>query len=93
MKNVGQELTEIQSVDPIQENLNHLRRLYPEAFADGALNFEVLRQLLGDATSDAGEVRPCVAWKATLSRTFAPPSVGTLRLIRTRALTRLRQKT
>lgn len=79
MKNVGQELTEIQSVDPIQENLNHLRRLYPEAFADGALNFEVLRQLLGDATSDAGE-KYGLRWHGKrLSRALSlTPSVGTL---------------
>ena len=37
---------ETRSADVVAENLEHLKVLFPEAFTEGKVDFEVLRQLL-----------------------------------------------
>lgn len=37
-----------QSADIIAENIDQLKALFPEAFTEGKVNFDVLKQLLGE---------------------------------------------
>ena len=46
---------ETRSADLIANNLAQLKTLFPEAFAEGKLDFDTLRQLLGDAIDDGAE--------------------------------------
>ena len=38
---------ETRSADLVDENVEHLKTLFPEAFTEGKVDFDVLRQLLG----------------------------------------------
>ena len=38
------------SLDMVNENLEALKAIFPEAFTEDGVEFEVLRQLLGDVT-------------------------------------------
>lgn len=62
------------------ENLKAMQQLFPEAFAEGKIDFEVLRQLLGDFVEDAQE-RYSFKWngKGRALRLSQTPSMGTLR--------------
>ena len=40
---------EAQSANIVAENLSQLKSLFPEAFAEGKVQFDTLRQLLGVA--------------------------------------------
>ena len=46
---------ETRSADVVAENLEHLKVLFPEAFTEGKVDFEVLRQLLGDVVEEREE--------------------------------------
>ena len=61
-------------------NLARLRGLFPEAFLDGKVDFEVLRQLLGDPV-EAGEEKFGFSWfgKRRARQRALTPSAGTLR--------------
>ena len=76
---------EIRGLDPIEANRMQLRDLFPEAFTEGKVDFDVLRQLLGDDV-DAGEERYGMNWygmnwhgKRAARQLALTPSVGTLR--------------
>ena len=43
------------SVDMLAENLNGLKLLFPDAFTEGKVDFDVLRQLLGNSADDNSE--------------------------------------
>ena len=68
------------SGDLVAGNVERLKALFPEIVTDGKIDFEVLRDLLGDATED-GEERYGLYWKGKRkARAFAlTPSLGTLR--------------
>ena len=68
------------SSDVVAENLDRLKELFPEAFAEGRVNFDVLRQLLGDAVDD-GDERYGLNWhgKRQARQLALTPSTGTLR--------------
>ena len=70
----------IRGVDPVEANRMQLRDLFPEAYAEGKVNFDVLRQLLGDDV-DTGEEKYGLNWhgKRAARRLALTPSVGTLR--------------
>lgn len=38
-----------ESADIVNENIQRLKAIFPDAFSEGSVNFETLRQLLGDA--------------------------------------------
>ncbi|UYY77363.1 site-specific DNA-methyltransferase [Sphingomonas sp. R1] len=61
------------------DNVAQLKALFPEIVTDGQVDFDVLRQLLGDAIED-GEERYGLNWKGKRkARAFAlTPSLGTL---------------
>ena len=37
------------AADIVSKNIERLKELFPDAFSEGGVDFEVLRQLLGDA--------------------------------------------
>ena len=71
---------EIQSADLIAENIEQLKRLFPETFTEGHVDFEALKQLLGGAV-DEREEKYGLSWHGKRrSRQLAlTPSTGTLR--------------
>lgn len=68
------------SGDMVADNIARLKALFPEIVTDGKVDFEVLRELLGDAVEE-GEERYGLNWKGKRkARAFAmTPSLGTLR--------------
>ena len=72
--------SETRSADVLTENLDRLKALFPEAFNEGKVDFEVLRHLLGDAV-DKGEEKYGLTWhgKRRARQLALTPSAGTLR--------------
>jgi adenine-specific DNA-methyltransferase len=68
------------SLDVVNENLEALKDIFPEAFTENGVDFEVLRQLLGDAV-DEGEEKYGLNWhgKKKARQIALMPSLGTLR--------------
>ena len=71
---------ETRSVDVTTENLEHLKTLFPEAFSEGKIDFEVLKQLLGGEV-DEREEKYGLNWhgKRQARQLALMPSTGTLR--------------
>ncbi len=67
------------SPDTTVSNIEKLGALFPEAVTEGKIDFERLRQALGDAV-DAGPERYGLGWagRAEAIRTVQTPSIGTL---------------
>lgn len=63
-----------------EENISAMKQLFPEAFAEGKIDFDVPRQLLGDFVDDENE-RYSFKWngKGRALRLSQSPSMGTLR--------------
>ena len=80
MKRIAAEDPESRSPDPAADNLAQLARLFPEAFAEGKVDFDILRELLGDAV-DESEEKYGLHWhgKRRARRLALTPSAGTLR--------------
>ena len=68
------------SLDLIAENLEQMKALFPEAFTEGCVDFEVLKQLLG-GTVDEREEKYGLNWhgKRQARQLALTPSTGTLR--------------
>ena len=49
------------SLDVVNANLEALKAIFPEAFTEDGVDFEVLRQLLGDVV-DEGEEKYGLTW-------------------------------
>ncbi|MCK6504050.1 site-specific DNA-methyltransferase [Myxococcota bacterium] len=64
----------------VAENIEALRALFPEAFGEGGIKFDVLKQLLG-GPYDEGEERYGLSWhgKKRARQIALTPSLGTLR--------------
>lgn len=71
---------EAQSANLVQANLEQLQRLFPEAFTEGRVDFDVLKQLLGAAV-DEREEKYGLNWhgKRRARQLALTPSTGTLR--------------
>ncbi len=70
-----------QSLDLVSENIEKLKELFPDAFTEGGVNFDTLRQLLGDAAVlDEGEEKYGLNWhgKKKARQIALTPSTGTL---------------
>lgn len=80
MKRLTAEDPETCSPDLVAENIAHLMRLFPQAFTEGRVNFEVLRELLGGAVDETDE-KYGLNWhgKRRARRLALTPSTGTLR--------------
>ena len=68
------------SANVVTENLEHLKALFPEAFTEGQIDFDVLKQLLGGAV-DEREEKYGLNWhgKRQARQLALTPSTGTLR--------------
>jgi adenine-specific DNA-methyltransferase len=68
-----------QSANPVTANIQALKELFPDAVSEGGVDFDVLRQLLGDAVDD-GEEKYGLNWsgKRRARRLALTPSLGTL---------------
>jgi adenine-specific DNA-methyltransferase len=68
------------SLDIMKENLEALKSIFPEAFTEDGVDFDTLRQLLGDEI-DEGEEKYGLNWhgKKRARQIALTPSAGTLR--------------
>src|SRR5271165_3256470 len=80
MKALTAEDAETKSPDIVAGNIERLKTLFPEAFTEGKLDFEVLKQLLGGAV-DEREEKYGLNWhgKRRARQIALTPSTGTLR--------------
>lgn len=71
---------ETKSADLLAENIARLKELFPEAFTEGKVDFEVLKQLLGGAVEERDE-KYGLNWhgKRRARQLALTPSTGTLR--------------
>ena len=69
-----------QSADIVAENIDQLKALFPEAFTEGKVSFDVLKQLLGGEV-DEREEKYGLNWhgKKAARQIALTPSTGTLR--------------
>jgi adenine-specific DNA-methyltransferase len=67
------------SPDIVAENIARMRELFPEVFTEGKIDFEILRETLGDYVEDKHE-RYSFTWygKSNARRIAQTPSAGTL---------------
>lgn len=77
---VTAEEADAKSADLVAENMAALKALFPQVFAEGGIDFDTLRELLGDAV-DEGDERYGLTWsgKRQARRLALTPSAGTLR--------------
>ena len=68
------------SLDMVNGNLERLKSIFPEAFTEDGVDFDVLRQLLGDDIAE-GEEKYGLNWfgKKKARQIALTPSMGTLR--------------
>ena len=69
------------SADIVQENAQHLKDLFPDSFTENGVNFDTLRQLLGDIkVLDESEEKYGLDWhgKKQARQIALTPSLGTL---------------
>ncbi len=80
MKRLTTEDTDTKSLDLVAGNIGQLKALFPEAFTEGQVDFDVLRQLLGGAV-DEREEKYGLNWhgKRRARQLALTPSTGTLR--------------
>lgn len=80
MKKITAEDVETKSSDLVPENLQQLKAVFPEVFSEGKVDFDALRQLLGDAV-DEREEKYGLNWhgKRRARQLALTPSTGTLR--------------
>lgn len=70
-----------ESANIVSENIEQLKAIFPDAFNEGGVNFDTLRQLLGDAgVIDEGEEKYGLNWhgKKKARQIALTPSTGTL---------------
>ena len=84
MSKAAMELVTLQdgeTANIVSENIEQLKSLFPEAFGEGGVNFDTLRQLLGDAGPvDESEEKYGMNWhgKKKARQIALTPSTGTL---------------
>ncbi|HAT3730595.1 TPA: site-specific DNA-methyltransferase [Serratia marcescens] len=80
MNKLSPEMPELQSMNITADNITKLKSLFPEAFNEDSVDFEVLKQLLGEKV-DEKEERYGLNWhgKRQARQLALTPSRGTLR--------------
>lgn len=80
MKKISLNDPETQSADIVSGNIEALKTLFPEAFTEGGVDFQVLKQFLGDAVDELDE-KYGLNWhgKRRARQLALTPSTGTLR--------------
>jgi len=68
------------SLNVVEQNIASLKNIFPETFTEDKIDFEVLRQLLGDKIAESEE-KFCLNWfgKKKARQIALTPSTGTLR--------------
>ena len=80
MEKITSDAPETRSAGAVAENIQHLRKLFPEAFTEGKIDFEVLKQFLGGKVDDRDEKYGLIWHGKHRARHLAlTPSTGTLR--------------
>ncbi len=79
MKKLELDAPGTKSADVVSDNLSALQSLFPDAFREGKIDFDILKQLLGDAVDDRDE-KYGLNWhgKRKARQIALTPSVGTL---------------
>lgn len=77
---ITSDMTELQSMNITEDNISKLNSLFPEAFNENGIDFDVLKQLLGENVDDKEE-RYGLNWhgKRQARQLALTPSRGTLR--------------
>ena len=80
MIKITSDMAELQSMNITEDNISKLKSLFPEAFNEGSIDFDVLKQLLGENV-DEKEERYGLNWhgKRQARQLALTPSRGTLR--------------
>ncbi len=80
MKKIDSNDAASRSADIVAANIEQLKTLFPEAFSEGGIDFDVLKQLLGGAVEDREE-KYGLNWhgKRRARQLALTPSTGTLR--------------
>ncbi|WP_265095533.1 site-specific DNA-methyltransferase [Citrobacter freundii] len=80
MIKITSDMAELQSMNITEDNISKLKSLFPEAFNEGNIDFDVLKQLLGENV-DEKEERYGLNWhgKRQARQLALTPSRGTLR--------------
>lgn len=80
MKKITGRSLEAKSLDITNQNIEHLKQLFPDVFSEGKIDFEALKAVLGEEV-DVSEERYNFTWNGkTKARQIAQtPSIGTLR--------------
>lgn len=80
MKKIENMETIARSEDVVATNVEHLKRIFPEAFIEGKIDFETLKQLLGGVVEEREE-KFGLTWhgKRQARQLALTPSMGTLR--------------
>ena len=80
MNKLSPEMPELQSMNITSDNITKLKSLFPEAFNENGIDFDVLKQLLGENV-DEKEERYGLSWhgKRQARQLALTPSRGTLR--------------
>ena len=80
MKKLTAEDAETRSPDVVAENVEQLKTIFPEAFTEEKVDFEVLKQLLGGVVEEREE-KYGLNWhgKRRARQIALTPSTGTLR--------------
>jgi len=80
MEQITPEHPESKSADMVEGNIDRLKELFPDAFTEGKVDFEVLKQLLGGAV-DEREEKYGLNWhgKRKARQLALTPSMGTLK--------------
>src|SRR4051812_41008267 len=80
MQKITDQSPESKSADPVAENIERLKELFPEAFSEGKVDFDVLKQVLGKEV-DEREEKYGLNWhgKRRARQLALTPSTGTLR--------------
>lgn len=80
MIKITSDMAELQSMNITEDNISKLNSLFPEAFNEGSIDFDVLKQLLGENV-DEKEERYGLNWhgKRQARQLALTPSRGTLR--------------
>ncbi|EFI3660538.1 site-specific DNA-methyltransferase, partial [Escherichia coli] len=80
MIKITSDMPELQSMNITEDNISKLKSLFPEAFNEGSIDFDVLKQLLGENV-DKKEERYGLNWhgKRQARQLALTPSRGTLR--------------
>ena len=70
----------VESLNIVRENIEALKTLFPETTTEDGIDFEILRQLLGEEVKD-GEEKYGLTWfgKKKARQIALTPSIGTLR--------------